>query len=263
MTRHRFFIDRKQISKKRVFISGDQARQIHQVLRLGAGDTISVLNNEGWEFEVELQSIRRDQVTGQVLKQWRVASEPQLHLTLFQSRLRQNKFEWILQKGTELGAASFVPVVTERSLNRQLTLKQNKKTRWQRIIREAAEQSGRGLLPEIAQPLDFESALEAAQASQLAMIPWTGEQENSVASALAASHSPSSQPVRSIALFLGPEGGFSDAEIQAAQAANIIPITLGPRILRAETAAIVAITLAMSAAGEMELTTGEGGRPEI
>jgi 16S rRNA (uracil1498-N3)-methyltransferase len=229
---------------------------------LGSGDTIHVLNNEGWEFEVEIQSTRRDQVTGQVLKRWRVASEPQLHLTLFQSRLRQNKFELILQKGTELGAASFVPVVTERSLNRQMALKQNKKNRWQRIIREAAEQSGRGLIPELTQPLDFDAALEAAQTSQLAMIPWTGEKEKSIPGVLAASQPSASQPMRSIALFLGPEGGFSEAEIQAAQAANIIPITLGPRILRAETAAIVAITLAMSAAGEMELTTGDSGKTE-
>lgn len=259
MTRHRFFIRKEQIRKETVFLSGDQARQINQVLRLRPGDFISVLNNEGWEFEVELQTIRRDQVIGQVLRSWPVTSEPGIRLTLFQSHLKQDKFEWVLQKGTELGVASFVPVVTERSVIRQTTIKQNKLTRWQRIIGEAAEQSGRGLLPRLEKTVDFDAALQAAQASQAAMIPWTGEKENRIADVLARS---TSQPLRSIALFLGPEGGFSEAEIEAAQAAGITPITLGPRILRAETAAIVATTITMNEAGEMQFSTGEKGQAE-
>ena len=257
MTRHRFFISKEQIKNDSIFLTGSQARQIHQVLRLRPGDTISVLNNEGWEFEVELQTTRPDQVTGRLLKTWQVESEPKIHLTLFQSRLKQDKFEWILQKGTELGVATFVPMVTERSVIRQKTLKPNKLVRWQRIINEAAEQSGRGLIPELEQPIDFDSALKAAQASHLAMIPWTGEKENTISTILSPDNRQTSSSIRSIALFLGPEGGFSEGEIQAAQAANITPITLGPRILRAETAAIVATTLTMSAAGEMS-NTGKG-----
>ena len=126
MTKHRFFISKQQIKNENVFLSGDQARQIHQVLRLHPGDKISVLNNDGWEYEVDLLTTSPDQVTGHVEKKWHVESEPAIRLTLFQSTLKQDKFEWILQKGTELGVASFVPMITERSIVRQTPLKQNK-----------------------------------------------------------------------------------------------------------------------------------------
>ena len=263
MTRHRFFISKEQIRNERVFISGDQARQIHQVLRLRAGDKISVLNNEGWEFEVDLLTTRPDQVTGRLVKRWQVKSEPWVHLTLFQSSLKQDRFEWILQKGTELGVSSFVPMISKRSVVRQTTLKQNKLARWQRILCEAAEQSGRGLIPSLAQPVDFAAALEAAQTSHLAMIPWTGEKENTISTVLAHANHHLSHPVRKIALLLGPEGGFAESEIQAAQLAKIVPITLGLRILRAETAAIVAATLTLHETGEMQLPRSENGKPDV
>ena len=113
MTRHRFFISKEQIRNESVFLTGDQARQVHNVLRLRPGDKIYVLNNEGWEFEVELLTTHPDQVTGHLVNRWQVKSEPTIRLTLFQSTLKQDKFEWILQKGTELGVASFVPMITE------------------------------------------------------------------------------------------------------------------------------------------------------
>lgn len=252
MSRHRFFISRQQMRKEEVFLSGYQARQIHQVLRLRPGDKITVLDNEGWEYEVELQATRTDQVSGRVVSSWQVASEPRLHLTLYQSMLKQDRFEWIVQKGTELGVSSFVPMVTERSVVRLSKLKRNKMVRWQRIIREAAEQSGRGFLPTLSQPVDFASAVAEIQPDSLAMIPWTGEKAGTIAAMLGAQSGENASPPAQIALFLGPEGGFSTAEIELARSGGIAPITLGPRILRAETAAIVAATLTLHEAGEMQ-----------
>ncbi len=259
MTRHRFFIDKKQIRNDAIFISGSQARQIHQVLRLRPGDKISVLDNEGWEIEVELQATRPNLVNGRKIKRWRVDSEPQVHLTLYQSRLKQDKFEWILQKGTEIGVAAFVPTITERSVIRQTTLKNNKLVRWQRILCEAAEQSGRGLIPTLAQPIDFATAVQEAGSSHLALIPWTGEKAMDIASIVAHTRQRAAQPLRSIALFLGPEGGFSTSEVQTAQAAGIKAVTLGPRILRAETAAIVTATLTLHELGALRLSQEAGG----
>lgn len=252
MSRHRFFINRQQIRKDEAFLSGYQARQIHQVLRLRAGDRITVLDNEGWEYEIELQSARPDHVSGRVIKSWQVESEPRLHLTLYQSMLKKDRFEWIVQKGTELGVSSFVPMVTERSVVRHNRLKRNKMVRWQRIIREAAEQSGRGFLPTLSQPVDFATAVEEIQPGALAMIPWTGEGEATIATIVRARYAQDASPPGQIALFLGPEGGFSDDEIERARSADILPITLGPRILRAETAAIVAATLTLQAAGDLQ-----------
>ncbi len=263
MTRHRFFVSKDQIRKEEVFLSGAQARQVHQVLRLRPGDKIFVLNNEGWEFEVELQTTRPDLANGRINQSWLVSSEPRVHLTLFQSNLKQDRFEWVLQKGTELGVAAFVPMISERTVVRQKTLKKNKLARWQRIINEAAEQSGRGLLPELAQPIEFDAALELAQSSHLAMIPWTGEKANSIGTAVAGITQQLAHSPRRIALILGPEGGFAESEIVAAQAARIVPITLGPRILRAETAALVAATLTLNETGELQLGQDESGAGEV
>ena len=251
MTKHRFFISKEQIWNKSVFLTGDQARQVYNVLRLRQGDTIGVLDNDGWEFEVELLTSSPDQVTGRLLKKWQVDSEPTIRLTLFQSRLKQDKFEWILQKGTELGVASFVPMINERSIVRQTTLKQNKVARWQRIMCEAAEQSGRGRIPTLSQPMEYVAALKAAQANDLAMIPWEGALEKTIATTLDFNNNDDSNNIQTVALLIGPEGGFTESEIQDAQSANIIPVTLGPRILRAETAAIVAAMLTLHELGEM------------
>ena len=251
MTKHRFFISKEQIRNESVFLTGDQARQIYNVLRLRQGDKINVLNNEGWEFEVELLTTKPDQVTGRLVNRWLVESEPTVRVTLFQSRLKQDKFEWVLQKGTELGIASFVPMITERSIVRQKTLKQNKLLRWQRILCEASEQSGRGQIPTLSQPIEYVTALEAAQTSHLAMIPWEYELDKTIAATLALNSQHKSLHILNVALLIGPEGGFTESEIQDAQLANIIPVTLGPRILRAETAAIVAAALTFHELGEM------------
>jgi 16S rRNA (uracil1498-N3)-methyltransferase len=251
MTKHRFFISKEQIRNKSVFLTGDQARQIHNVLRLRQSDKIYVLNNEGWEFEVELLTTNPDQVTGLLVNRSRVESEPTIRLTLFQSRLKQDKFEWVLQKGTELGIASFVPMITERSIVRQTTLTQNKMVRWQRIICEAAEQSGRGRIPTLSQPIEYIAALEAAQTSHLAMIPWENELDKTIAATLALNNRHEPHHIHNIALLIGPEGGFTESEIQDAQSVNIMPVTLGPRVLRAETAAIVAAALTFNELGEM------------
>ena len=155
MTTHRFFVNKNQIRGENVILTGSQARQIHSVLRLRKGDRIHILDNEGWQYEVELLTVnpdreavaQRHQVTGHIATKSAASGEPAARLTLYQSLLKQDKFEWVLQKGTELGVFSFVPLITERTIVRQTKLKQNKLARWQRIIREAAEQSGRGANP--------------------------------------------------------------------------------------------------------------------
>lgn len=249
---HRFFINPTQITGQTVTLLDDQARQIVGVLRLRVGERIGVLDNGGGLYEVVLTAVNRHRVTGEIVGKTAVATEPTTHITLYQSILKRDKFEWVLQKGTEIGISRFVPVVTERSLAQHV--KDNKYDRWQRILTEAAEQAERGIIPELAEACSFAEALTMAQTADLALIAWAREKEARLSSYL----SPlKQQPTPHVALFTGPEGGFSPAEITQAQQANVRPTTLGPRILRTETAAMVAAAFVLY---EMEMRDWEIGR---
>lgn len=217
-------------------LRGEQARQICYVLRMGAGDEIVALDNLGWEYGVRLTAVSAQQVSGDILEKRETASEPAGHITLYQSLMKRDKFEWVLQKGTEVGVSRFVPLVTQRSLVQDIDIKPSKMARWQKIITEAAEQARRGRIPELMLPMRWSEALAGLDAD-VALIPWEEVREPDLRQVLAGV-----RPSR-LALFVGPEGGFAQEEVAAAVAHNVQPITLGPRILRAETAAIVTAAL--------------------
>lgn len=248
MTQHRFFIKPEQIKKELVTLSGNQARQIAGVLRLSEGDRIHVLDNQGWGYEVELEMVKSVKVVGRVQKKDREKGEPSVRLTVYQSMLKRDNFEWVLQKGTELGVSKFVPMISQRTIVRLTEIKKNKRQRWERIIIEAAEQSGRGIIPALSQPVSLQAILSAQRNADLTLIPWEKESARSL---LAALKQNKQGTLSNIGLIIGPEGGFAEEEISAAVTAGIIPVTLGPRILRAETAAIAASALLLSELGEM------------
>ncbi|HIP71306.1 MAG TPA: 16S rRNA (uracil(1498)-N(3))-methyltransferase [Anaerolineae bacterium] len=236
MSKHRFFVSPEQIGEEQVVLRGEQARQICYVLRMGAGDEIVALDNLGWEYGVRLTAVSAQQVSGDILEKRETASEPAGHITLYQSLMKRDKFEWVLQKGTEVGVSRFVPLVTQRSLVQDIDIKPSKMARWQKIITEAAEQARRGRIPELMLPMRWSEALAGLDAD-VALIPWEEVREPDLRQVLAGV-----RPSR-LALFVGPEGGFAQEEVAAAVAHNVQPITLGPRILRAETAAIVTAAL--------------------
>lgn len=221
----------------------EMVRQMRQVLRLQVGSSVVVLDDRGWEYEVVLESLHRGGGQAQVQSLRQNGNEPRLHLTLFMSLLKRDNFEWVLQKGTELGVSRFVPVVTQRTV--VTAVKPNKAARWQRILQEAAEQCRRGRLPQLLPEVDWETAVAQAQAANVALIPWEEATTGSIAANVPAS-------AGSVALLIGPEGGFTVDEVEQATAAGIQPVSLGRRILRAETAAVAAATLVMAQAGEME-----------
>jgi len=261
MTTHRFFVDPQAVSADEVLLTGEQARQIYRVLRLRPPEQIIVLDNRGWQYHVTLASVSNERVLGQVTARERAANEPQARLTLYQSLLKKDNFEWILQKGTELGVAVFVPMVSQRSVVRQLAVKENKWARWQRIVAEAAEQSGRGHLPLLRQPMAFDAAVADSQSNDLALIPWEEEQEMALLQRVQQALTSRDNGVLQVALFIGPEGGYAAEEIASAKANGVLPVTLGPRILRAETAAIAATALLMGALGDLQqVPLGAGGK---
>ncbi|CUS04644.2 Ribosomal RNA small subunit methyltransferase E [Candidatus Promineifilum breve] len=243
---HRFFILPSQIGHQTVRFDADQAHQMRRVLRLRPGDRVLALDGRGRQYEVVLEEVSNARATGRVATQSEAGGEPGARLTLFQSLLPRDKFEWVLQKGTEVGVSTFAPVITRRSLVRGDDVTAEKMTRWERIIREAAEQCGRGLLPRLLPPAPFSAAIVAAAALDRAVIAWEGESRRALGEALSQS---GERP--EVGLFIGPEGGFEMEEIEEAAAQGIVAVTLGRRILRTETAAVVGAALLLYELGEL------------
>ena len=248
---HRFFVSPGSIACDLVSFDPAQARQLRSVLRLRPGARVIVLDNTGFEYEVELTAIDRDAVSGRVCARQASMAEPRLSLTLYQSPIKGDRFEWVLQKGTELGVSTFVPLLAERTILRGDRI-EKKRSRRVRILREAAEQSGRGRLPHLAAPLPFAQACrESAQGHDIAILPWVGAREKSLSTVLRAQQA-QRMPAERVALLIGPEGGFTQAEVALAEACGVRVVTMGPRTLRAETAGVAAAAIVLSALGEME-----------
>ena len=213
------------------------------------GDRVAVLDNQGHLLTVMLRlSPSGDRVMGEIRSIEAVESEPDTQVSLCFGLTKREKVELILQKGTEIGISSFRPFISSRTLVQTASFSAKKHERWERIIREAAEQSRRGLLPVLHPPVGFTDCLaRAKQDHQLCLLAWEEaeaggtEELGSLVKANAGG---------SIAVFVGPEGGFSGDEVDAAKQLNTQVISLGKRILRMETAAIVFPAIVMYALGE-------------
>ncbi|MEZ4860900.1 MAG: RsmE family RNA methyltransferase [Caldilineaceae bacterium] len=238
----RFFLTNTAINPGQSLNLAALDHQLRAVLRLQAGDQITLLDDQGRAFLTELTALNRRYVAGLVLAQLPDPPEPALHLTLYQCSLKADKFEWILQKGTEVGVSTFVPVISQRSVVRPASALLKKYERWQSIVREAAEQCGRGRLPHLAQPLAWSEVV--AQAQGVRLLPWE-DLATSPAQPLRAALPSAATAVN---LLIGPEGGIAPAEVEEAQSTGWQTVSLGPLILRAETAAIVSAALVMAQA---------------
>lgn len=239
---HRFFLPDSAFASRQVVDLAPLAHQLRTVLRLQAGDQILLLDGQGYAYPTAIRELERGHAVGQILAREVVESEPRSFLTLYQCVLKTDKFEWVLQKGTEIGVSRFVPVISSRTIVRPAEKIRKKAERWQAIIREAAEQSGRGRLPDLADPLSWDEAVNAATGVRL--LPWE-ETAMSATSTLLAEALAAVDPQAAVSLLIGPEGGISQDEVNLALEAGWRTITLGPRILRAETAALVAAALVL------------------
>lgn len=248
---HRFFFSGHALHIDHTVDLGALLHQLQAVLRLQAGTQIVLCDEEGHAFLTELILLTRKTASGRILAQLPDPPEPTVQVTLYQCSLKADKFEWVLQKGAELGVACFVPVISHRSIVRPESALLKKYERWQAILREAAEQCGRGRIPHLAEPLDWSRAITHAQGCRL--LAWEEQTPTAITirDALASIQNDASPTRPSINLLIGPEGGITEEEASAAQATGWQAIRLGPRILRAETAAIVSIALAMEHRGQL------------
>lgn len=217
------------------------------VLRLKPGCKVTVLDGLGWEYEVELTEVSSESALGTLMHKRKAESEAGVNITMLLCLTQREKFEGMLQKCTEVGASVFVPVISSRSLVQSEKEIVSKYERWQKIVREAAEQSHRGKVPELRTPMHFDQAVsDLAIKDFCRLIPWEEEKSLGIRKAL------TMQNGKDVAVLIGPEGGFSSGEVDIAKRSGFIPVTLGSRILRMETAALVSAALVLYENREME-----------
>ena len=241
----RFLIDRRCIDRENVTLEGDIVHQIRNVLRLQSGECIVVFDNEGLEYEVTLDEVGNSQVKGTICNTRKVA-EPDIKIILYQALLKSDKFELVLQKCTEVGVSEFVPIMCERCVARKPGT--NKIQRWEKVIKEATEQSGRGILPVLKPTISLKDACHSLKG--LSLIAGIGADSIKLSHVLRSNTRP-----LTINILVGPEGGFTTDEEELAQKSCLNKITLGPCILRAETAGLVASTAILYEYGELDRTT--------
>jgi 16S rRNA (uracil1498-N3)-methyltransferase len=228
---HRFYVP--DAAGDRVKPGRAQLHQLRHVLRLRDGDQVAVFDGRGHEWLAKLAGDALE--LGHPIDR---CSEPRTQLTLYQAVIKPARFELVLQKGTELGVSRFVPFTAERSGPAG-----ERAARWRSIVVEAAEQSGRQVVPEVSPALSFDEAIAEATSRGVPFMPWEGADRPKLSSV--------HRPCRQLALLIGPEGGFTEAEVDRARARGALTVSLGRRILRSETAAIVAAALLLHLNGEL------------
>lgn len=231
----RYFVNPEQLNKDRVNITGDDVHHISKVMRYKAGDKIICSNGNGIDVIAEIKEITAQQVECVVVSTIEESNEAKVNITLAQSLPKADKMELIIQKGTEVGVSSFIPFVSQRTVVQLNEKKEQKKLeRWHKIAKEAAEQAHRSIVPEIYSVLSWKELLIRFK-QETTLIAY----EKETSTALYQMVEENSQH-KSFLIVIGPEGGFTEEEIKQAEEAGAISISLGKRILRAETAGIVA-----------------------
>ena len=250
---HRFYVSKERIEKNVITFEKDIGHQICKVLRLTDGNSVIVFDNTGQEYLTELRNVNSKKIYGQILEKTKIDTELSITISLFQSVLKSaERFEYILQKCTELGVAKFVPLVTSRTIPRMTSSSISAKSiRWRKIIREAAEQSGRVLLPELSEIKYFNELSGINQ--NLSIILWEEEAIQDIKSHLTIMSNDKSNNISEINIIVGPEGGFETNEIRYAENIGMKPVSLGKRILRSDTAGIAAVSCVMYEFGQFLL----------
>lgn len=237
-----FYTPPENIQGDEVTITGDELRHLAKAMRKRIGDVIWTVDGEGNAYEVQLIEINRERALGRILSRQRDLGEPAAEVWLFQSVLKGDRFDWLVEKATELGVGGIVPLTSQET---QVPVTPDKCRRWERLALAAMKQCGRSRRPQIAEPMSLEASLDWGSG-------WTAR--------LMAEPAPLGQSLktgcdgdnnRKIGLWVGPESGFSSEEVTLALEKGLKPITLGTRRLRAETAGLTLLTLAMNRLGEL------------
>lgn len=244
---HKFFVAKENLTTSEALIDGEDVKHIYKVLRLQVYDNLLINDCEGTEYLGEIKSISKENVIVNILKKLETVNESPVSIHLFQGMPKGDKIDLIVQKAVELGVMSITPVITKRVIVKNELGDFKKLTRLKRIALEACKQSKRGIIPEINEPLPFEKAMDLFKNMDLVLVPYEEEKGQGLKSVLRNSK----EEIHSVAIVIGPEGGFEESEISRLMDIGSKIVTLGPRILRTETAGFVCISLVMYEIGDM------------
>lgn len=238
----RIFTDPVNIGDKYITIQdkGDIKHMI-KVMRLKEGDRVDVSDSAQWEYETEIDQITDDEVLLKILDKQSFAREPEVRVTLFQGVPKAGKMETIIQKCVELGVYSITPVFMERTVVVEKGNFGKKLDRWQKVSDEAVKQCKRGIIPEISNQLRFKEMVSQLEDFDLVLFPYENESSYSIKDCL---RNLTSKPA-TIAIIIGPEGGFADYEAELLDEAGAVRVTLGKTILRTETAGMATLAMTM------------------
>lgn len=239
---YRFFVEQEQISEKNIVITGQDAHHIRHVLRMRVGEEILISDGEKMEYRCSIAKLSETDVIVDILSSGESGMELPSKIYLFQCLPKSDKMELIIQKAVELGVYQIIPVASSRCVVKLDPKKEGSKIkRWQGISESAAKQSKRMLIPEVRSVMKYKEALEYAQQMDVRLIPYENAKGmDGTRELLEGIH-----PGQSVAVFVGPEGGFDESEVQMAREAGVFPITLGKRILRTETAGFTVLSILM------------------
>ncbi len=229
----KFFVSNNLIKDDKVFIDGENANHIINALRCKIGEEIEISSGDGFDYSCKIEKIEKNIVIAKIIDCFGNDSEPNTKITLYQGLPKSEKMELIIQKCVELGVDEIVPINTDRSIVKLSGKEEKKIARWNKISESAAKQSRRGKIPKVLSILDFSKAIDKIKQNDLNIIPYEKEEKNTIKNII------KDFKGKKIGIFIGPEGGFSEKEINLAMQNNIIPITLGKRILRTETAGFI------------------------
>lgn len=234
----RYFVESVDITNGEAVITGDDVKHISRVMRYQIGDQVICSDHMGNSYQCAISAIDTKQVDLRIVAEIVESNEPMTKITLYQGLMKADKMEWVLQKGTEIGISAFVPVEMKFSVTKWEADRRDKKLdRWRKIVKEAAEQSHRSIIPDVQSAISFQSLVkERAGKHSLTVLAYEKSEHSQGILALIRQY----PDIRDVAIIIGPEGGVSEQERLLAIEHGVQLVNLGPRILRAETAGLIA-----------------------
>ena len=246
----RFFIEESKIAGPTIIITGSDAAHIKKVLRMEPGDRIGLFDGRGFEYEARIENLFSGSVEVSITKRFLSASEFPVQITAAQALLKDKKMDILARQLTEIGITKLIPFTAVRSVPRPDKKKfLARRKRWEKIVIEALKQCGRGHVTEIGEIITFNDVIKVADNCDLKIVFWENESKP-VSDVVQQMHD---RHYGKILAVLGPEGGVTEREIEYARACGFVTASLGPRILRSETAAIAACTILQYLFGDMGL----------
>jgi len=244
----RLFVEPNKLAEEVVVLADEDHRYLTRVLRLDVGAEVTLFDGKSVEATARIMRIGPRALELKIEERRPVAAIDRPHVTIIQGLAKGDKLDFIVQKATELGAARIIPVTTARAVARLdagAIRTMSRRARWQKIAREASRQSGRLDVPEVEGVAALSTAVAASPKDALKLMLWEGARQTSLRSQLPA------EPPQQIVIAIGPEGGFTVEEVEAARHAGFVAVGLGPRILRTETAALVVLSILGYALGDL------------